>query len=103
MQPVPTRSSPRKTSSAANNSGTGQETLYLKSLVERQVQVEIKMRDGERLQGWIEYFDDHMVRLTREGEPNLFVYKHHIHTIAEKQRSRSGVNGNSDDAAGKRA
>ncbi len=31
----------------------------------------------------IEYFDDGMLRLTREGKPNLFIYKHQIETITE--------------------
>ena len=62
---------------------TGQEALYLKSLSERQVPVSIKMRDGEVVSGWIEYFDDMMLRLTREGKPNLFIYKAQIRTITE--------------------
>ena len=67
---------------------TGQEALYLKSLSERQVTVNIKLRDGETVRGWIEYFDDAMVRLTREGQPNLFIYKHQIRSIAEAGRRR---------------
>ncbi|HVC47183.1 MAG TPA: RNA chaperone Hfq [Terracidiphilus sp.] len=67
---------------------TGQEALYLRSLSERQVQVIVKLRDGERVRGWIEYFDDGMVRLTRAGKPNLFIYKHQIHTITEAGRKR---------------
>lgn len=62
---------------------TGQEALYLKSLSERHIQVAIKLRDGEVLNGWIEYFDDMMLRLTREGKPNLFIYKSQIRTITE--------------------
>jgi host factor-I protein len=62
---------------------TGQEALYLHSLSERQVPVFVKLRDGEKLRGWIEYFDDGMLRLTREGLPNLFIYKHQISTISE--------------------
>jgi host factor-I protein len=62
---------------------TGQEALYLKSLSERQVSVNIKLRDGEQVSGWIEYFDDMMLRLTREGKPNLFIYKSQIRTISE--------------------
>jgi host factor-I protein len=52
--------------------------LYLRSLSDRQVIVNIKLRDGETVRGWIEYFDDSMLRLTREGQPNLFIYKHQI-------------------------
>jgi host factor-I protein len=62
---------------------TGQESLYLRSLSDRRAPVLIKLRDGERVRGWIEYFDDAMLRLTREGQPNLFIYKQQISTISE--------------------
>lgn len=70
---------------------TGQEALYLKSLSERKIQVSVKLRDGEVVKGWIEYFDDGMVRLTREGKPNLFIYKHQIRTITEAGKRRGPV------------
>jgi host factor-I protein len=68
---------------------TGQEALYLKSLSERRIQVSVKLRDGEAVKGWIEYFDDGMLRLTREGKPNLFIYKHQVRTITEMGRRSS--------------
>lgn len=68
---------------------TGEESLYLRSLSERKTQIFIQLRDGETVQGWIEYFDESMVRLTREGQPNLFIYKHQIRTIREATRKRA--------------
>ena len=68
---------------------TGQEALYLRSLSDRQVPVSIKLRDGETVHGWIEYFDDTMLRLTRDGQPNVFIYKHQIRTITEAGRKRA--------------
>ena len=65
---------------------TGQEALYLHFLSEKQVRVAVKLRDGEVVSGWIEYFDDRMIRLTREGKPNLFIYKNQIRTITEVAR-----------------
>ena len=67
---------------------TGQEALYLRSLSERKVPVAVKLRDGDIVKGWIEYFDDGMLRLTREGKPNLFIYKHQIRSITEAGRHR---------------
>jgi host factor-I protein len=67
---------------------TGQEALYLRSLSDRQVIVNVKLRDGETVRGWIEYFDDVMLRLTREGAPNLFIYKHQIRSITEGGKKR---------------
>jgi host factor-I protein len=63
---------------------TGQEMLYLRSLSERRAPVSIKLRDGEVVSGWIEYFDQNMLRLTREGRPNLFIYKAQILTLTEQ-------------------
>ena len=67
---------------------TGQESLYLRSLSERHVQVAVLLRDGENVSGWIEYFDDGMIRLTREHQPNLFIYKHQIRSITEAAHRR---------------
>lgn len=61
----------------------------MRSLSERQVSVSIRLWDGETVRGWIEYFDDGMVRLTREGKPNLFIYKNQIQTITEAKRKRA--------------
>jgi host factor-I protein len=69
---------------------TGQESLYLRFLSEKQVRVTVKLRDGESVSGWIEYFDETMIRLTREGRPNLFIYKQQIRTISERGRREAG-------------
>jgi host factor-I protein len=62
---------------------TGQEAQYLKALGEKQTPVAVKLMDGEVLRGWIEYYDQRMIRLTREGSPNLFIFKHDISSISE--------------------
>lgn len=62
---------------------TSEEAAYLKSLGEKQKPVSIKLADGEVVQGWIEYYDKNMLRLTREDKPNLFIFKHEIMYIAE--------------------
>jgi host factor-I protein len=81
-------SSPRKGKKSPPAGDTGQESLYLRFLSEKQVPITVKLRDGENVQGWIEYFDDRMIRLTREGRPNLFIYKHQIKTITENAKRR---------------
>ena len=53
--------------------------------------VVVKLRDGEIATGWIEYFDDKMIRLTREGKPNLFIYKSQIRTISEVTRREESI------------
>ncbi len=66
---------------------THQEAAYLKSLGEEQKPVSIKLMGGEVVRGWIEYYDRRMVRLTRQGAPNLFIFKHEIAYIAEESVS----------------
>ncbi len=62
---------------------TFEEASYLKWLGEKQKPVSIKLMDGEIVRGWVEYYDRDMIRLTREGAPNLFIFKHEIMYIAE--------------------
>ena len=64
---------------------TSEEAAYLKSLGEKQKLITVKLADGEMVQGWIEYYDKNMIRLTREsqGQPNLFIFKHEIVYISE--------------------
>jgi host factor-I protein len=73
----------RKGGKAPPPDDTLEEAIYLKSLGEQQKQVRIKLVDGEVVEGWIEYYDRNMVRLTREGAPNLFIFKHDIMYISE--------------------
>ncbi|HXZ33503.1 MAG TPA: Sm ribonucleo-like protein [Terriglobales bacterium] len=79
---------PRKPRSAPPEE-TSEEAAYLKLLGERQKQVSIKLADGEVVQGWIEYYDKNMLRLTRENKPNLFIFKHEIMYIAEDGGKRN--------------
>jgi host factor-I protein len=67
---------------------TGQEAGYLKALGEKQMPVTVKLVGGELVRGWIEYYDQNMIRLTRENAPNLFIYKHEIVYIAEDPNRR---------------
>ena len=62
---------------------TFEEASFLKALGEKQKPVNVKLMDGQTVRGWIEYYDKNMVRLTREGAPNLFIFKHEIMYIAE--------------------
>jgi host factor-I protein len=87
MLAMPLKSPARQRRKGPPPGETGQESLYLRFLSEKQVPVTVKLRDGETVYGWIEYFDDRMIRLTRDGKPNLFIYKNQIRTIVESFRS----------------
>ena len=62
---------------------TFEEVRYLKYLIENRIPVRVKLCEGEEVSGVIEYYDHTFIRLTREPEPNLFIYKHDIKYILE--------------------
>jgi host factor-I protein len=53
-------------------------------LIESGARIRVKMADGEEVAGTIEYYDQSFIRLTREGAPNLFIFKHDIKYIQEE-------------------
>ena len=63
---------------------TNEEAAYLKQLTEKQSPIALKLVTGETVRGWIEYYDRNMLRLTRDGKPNLFIFKHQIAYLAEE-------------------
>lgn len=67
---------------------TGLESNYLRALGEKQTPVAVKLLGGEIFRGWIEYYDQNMIRLTRTDAPNLFIFKHEILYIAEEGNGR---------------
>jgi host factor-I protein len=77
---------------------TGQEAAFLKHLAESHRDVTIKMVDGEEVSGWIEYYDRNMIRLTRSGAPNLFIFKNQIVYLKEADFSRPARSGNSNQS-----
>lgn len=62
---------------------TLEETKYLRHLADNAIRVRIRLSSNEEIEGAIEFFDEHFLRVTREGRPNLFIYKHDIKYVAE--------------------
>jgi sRNA-binding regulator protein Hfq len=63
---------------------TFEEVRYLKYLIDQAIPVRIKLRDNTEVSGTIEYYDRSFVRLTRDNEPNLFIFKHEIKYLYEQ-------------------
>lgn len=62
---------------------TYREVEYWKDLIARQQPVRVRLMDNQEHSGTIEYFDQAFVRLTRVGQPNLFLFKHDIKYVCE--------------------
>jgi host factor-I protein len=59
------------------------EAEYLRQLTEDHTPVVIHLRTGENFAGTIEYYDRRFIRLTRQGAPNLFIFKNDIKYLSE--------------------
>ena len=64
--------------------GSGTEAEYLRRLAHEQTPVVVQLRSGEKMHGFIEYYDQRFIRLTRQGAPNLFVFKQDIKYLYEE-------------------
>ena len=62
---------------------TLREVEYWKDLVARQQPVRVRLMDNQEHTGTVEYYDASFVRLTRVGQPNLFLFKHDIKYVYE--------------------
>ena len=76
---------PQQGKSARPPEQTFEETKYLKQLIENETPVRVKMVDDEEVVGVIEYYDHSFIRITRKGEPNLFIFKQEIKYILEEE------------------
>ena len=63
---------------------TFEEVKYLKHLIEKAIPVRVKLADNEEVRGVLEYYDASFIRLTRVGDPNLFIFKHDIKYLVEE-------------------
>jgi sRNA-binding regulator protein Hfq len=62
---------------------TFEEVKYLKRLSEERIPVCVRLSDNQEVEGTIEFYDAHFIRLTRTNAPNLFLFKHDIKYLYE--------------------
>lgn len=62
---------------------TFEEVKYLKYLIENEIPVKVKLSDNEVVEGLVEFYDAHFIRITRRDAPNLFLFKHDIKYLYE--------------------
>ena len=88
-QPQPVRKKP------APPDQTAAENFYFVKQMQSRTPVSIVLTDGEMLHGIIEWYDKDCIKLTRNGSPNLLVYKHSIKYLFKdgEEFSTGGANG----------
>ena len=67
---------------------TFEEVRYLKQLIEERIPVRVRLSDNQEVEGTVEFYDAKFIRITRQGEPNLFLFKHDIKYLYELSAQR---------------
>ena len=74
---------PGKISQAKAPDQTFEEVKYLRHLIDDRVPVRVRLSDNQEVDGVVEFYDATFIRITRKGEPNLFLFKHDIKYLYE--------------------
>jgi host factor-I protein len=74
---------PGKISQAKAPDQTFEEVKYLRHLIDDRVPVRVRLSDNQEVDGVVEFYDANFIRITRSGEPNLFLFKHDIKYLYE--------------------
>lgn len=57
---------------------THAENYYYLKQMNKKTPMAIVLQDGERVMGYVEWYDRNCIKLTRQDEPNLLIYKNSI-------------------------
>ena len=74
---------PGKISQAKAPDQTFEEVKYLRHLIDDRVPVRVRLSDNQEVDSVVEFYDATFIRITRNGEPNLFLFKHDIKYLYE--------------------
>jgi RNA chaperone Hfq len=73
-----------ETTEEQSEDSSKREAEYLRHLTADHTPVTVHLLSGEKFQGYIEYYDRRFIRLTRQGAPNLFIFKKDIKYLSEE-------------------
>jgi host factor-I protein len=74
----------REDDSQSEPGAGSRESEYLRNLADEKKTIAVHLRSGETYRGFLEYYDKRFVRLTRQGAPNLFIFKQDIKYLSEE-------------------
>jgi sRNA-binding regulator protein Hfq len=57
---------------------TNAENFYFAKQIQMKTPMVVVLRDGEQVQGTVEWYDKHAFRLARPGQPSVMIYKLNI-------------------------
>src|SRR5262245_55262255 len=68
---------------------TNAESFYYLKQMQNKTPMVVVMLDGQQLRGIIEWYDRTCIKVNREAEPNLLVYKHSIRYMYKENEDKS--------------
>jgi host factor-I protein len=69
---------------------THAENFYWVKQMQSRTPMTVTMESGETLHGIIEWYDRDCIKLTREGAPNLMIFKRHIRYVHKDEEDSQG-------------
>jgi len=66
---------------------TNAENFYYVKQMQAKTRMVFVLRDGEKLHGVIEWYDKSCLKVNRDGEPNLLLYKPNIKYMYKDEQS----------------
>ena len=76
---------------------TSAESYYYLKQMSKKTPMAVVFADGERIDGYIEWYDRSCIKLNRDGAPNLLVYKHAIKYLYKLDEGKEGGEGEPDE------
>jgi host factor-I protein len=99
-QAAPVPSNPARKKPAPPDQ-THAENFYFLKQMQARTPVTVVLTDGESLDGTVEWYDRDCIKLTRNGRPNLMIYKHSIKYLFKSgDEAASGGSNPSPDGIG---
>jgi len=67
---------------------TNAEAFYYLKQMQARTPIVVRLLDGEEIRGWIEWYDKDVLKVNREGAPNLLIPKHAIKYLYKQEEER---------------
>lgn len=72
---------------------THAENFYYQKQMQARTPMVVVLQDGETIHGIIEWYDKSCIKLNRNGQPNLLIYKANIRYMFKESEQRESRNG----------
>ena len=74
---------------AAPQEQTNAESFYYLKQMQNKTQMVVVMLDGQELHGIIEWYDKNCIKVNRDADPNLLVFKHAIRFMYKEHEDKT--------------